>query len=66
MAMHWFRRLLFEDDGQDLIEYALLSSFVGFAAIEGISLIRTAMNSSYTVWDARYQTDALVEVPDPK
>ena len=66
MAMHWLWRWLFEEDGQDLIEYALLASFVGFAAIEGVSLVRTAMHSTYTVWDTRYQSDALVEVPDPK
>ena len=30
-AGHQLRRLLLETDGQDLIEYALLTTFIGFA-----------------------------------
>lgn len=33
---HWLVRLAREDDGQDLIEYALLSSLLAVACISGI------------------------------
>jgi Flp pilus assembly pilin Flp len=61
-----WHRLLSEDEGQDLIEYALLCSFLGFAAAGAVSLLGTAMNNAYTSWDAAGQSDALVETPDPK
>ena len=65
MTTNLLRRWLIEEDGQDLIEYALLASFVGFTTVSAVNFIRTAMNSTYSSWDSRYQTDALVEVPDP-
>jgi Flp pilus assembly pilin Flp len=61
-----WRRWLIEEDGQDLIEYALLSSFIGFSAWISVSLLRTALGDAYTAWDSNYQNDALVEVPDPE
>jgi Flp pilus assembly pilin Flp len=66
MTTNWLRRWLIEDDGQDLIEYALLASLIGFAAVGGVSVLRAAINSTYTIWDGAQQSDALVEVPDPK
>jgi len=54
-----------DESGQDLIEYALLTAFVGLAGLVGINLLGGALNSSYTTWDAAGQSDALVEVPDP-
>ena len=59
-------RLLTEDDGQDIVEYALLATCLGFAAIAGAEVLRAAMNATYTTWDTAVQSDALVEVPDPK
>jgi Flp pilus assembly pilin Flp len=66
MTTTMLRRWLTEDDGQDLIEYALLASFVGFTMAISVSLIRTAMHDTYESWDSMNQTDALVEVPDPQ
>ena len=63
--MCFFRRWLREEDGQDLIEYALLCAAIGFAGVVAFSFISTAMNSTYTSWDTAVQTDQLVEVPDP-
>ena len=60
------RRFLSEEDGQDLIEYALLSSFIGFSAWVSVSLLRTALGDTYSAWDSNYQNDALVEIPDPE
>jgi Flp pilus assembly pilin Flp len=59
-------RWLADEDGQDLIEYALLAGFLGFAAVAGVSFLSNAMNSTYSIWDSRDQTTPLVEVPDPQ
>ena len=59
-------RAIRDDSGQDLIEYALLTSFVGLAAFAGVSLLSTAMNNFYSNTDAAGQSDLLVEVPDPQ
>lgn len=59
------RRWWSDESGQDLIEYALLTGVLGFAAYAGINVLQSALNSSYASWDAAGQSDALVEVPDP-
>ena len=66
MTVNLWRRWLTEDDGQDIVEYALLATCVGFAAIAGAEVLRAAMNATYKTWDAAIQSDALVNVPDPK
>ena len=43
----FFSRLLREDQGQDLIEYALLATFVSLLAIVGAGLLGTALNNWY-------------------
>lgn len=60
---HRLRQLLFDDSGQDLIEYALLATAVGFAAIVAVDLVMDSMNTSYSSWDDAVQS--LWEVPDP-
>jgi len=68
-AMSWgnvlVRRWLREEHGQDLIEYALLCSAIGFAGAVAFSFISSAMNTTYTSWDNAVQDDLLVEVPPP-
>jgi Flp pilus assembly pilin Flp len=66
MTTNLLRRFLSEEDGQDLIEYALLSSFIGFSAWASVSLLRTALGNTYSTWDSNYQNDVLVEIPDPE
>jgi len=41
-------RLVREDSGQDLIEYALLGSFVSLAAYAGANFLGTNLNTWYT------------------
>jgi Flp pilus assembly pilin Flp len=60
------RRLLTDDAGQDLIEYALLASFLGFTATITIGLLGDALSAAYISWDTAGQSDELVEVPDPQ
>jgi len=66
MTTNDLRRWLIEEDGQDILEYALLASFLGFSAVAGVNLVRAALNSTYTAWDAAGQSDALVVMPDPQ
>jgi Flp pilus assembly pilin Flp len=44
---NFFARLLRDEQGQDLIEYALLATFVSLVAIGGASLLGTALNNWY-------------------
>ena len=48
-------RLITEDQGQDLIEYALLTAAVSVATVLGIAALGNAVNSVYTAWDTRTQ-----------
>lgn len=59
-----FVRLLREEHGSDLIEYALLAATVGVGAAAGLSLFPGAMNAVYTAWDA--DTQDLWEPLDPQ
>ena len=40
-------RLFLDEQGQDLIEYALLATFVSLLAIVGAGLLGTALNNWY-------------------
>jgi pilus assembly protein Flp/PilA len=43
-----FARLVRDEQGQDLIEYALLATFVSLVAIGGATLLGTALNNWYS------------------
>ena len=59
------RRLLAEEDGQDLIEYALLSAFIGLAGVAVFSGISSSMQTAYDSWEANANSTPLVEMPPP-
>jgi Flp pilus assembly pilin Flp len=42
---------LMDDRGQDLIEYALLSAFIGLAGLAALNLIAQAIGLTYAAWD---------------
>ena len=46
--MRMVKRFLVDDQGQDLIEYALLAAFVALAAVAAITQLGTAVNNIYT------------------
>jgi Flp pilus assembly pilin Flp len=46
-ALSLLRRLAMETDGQDLVEYALLTTFVGFAGAAAWTLMQTALGTIY-------------------
>jgi Flp pilus assembly pilin Flp len=62
-ARAWLRRLLREDDGQDLVEYALLAAFVGLAGSAALSELETSLGVAYAGWDTA--TQALWVMPEP-
>ena len=42
------KRALVNDEGQDLIEYALLAAFIALAAVVAITQLGTAINNIYS------------------
>ncbi len=48
-----FRRMLVEDAGQDLIEYALLAGFISLVAVVAITNVGTGVNAVYNSIDAQ-------------
>ena len=59
----WWRRLLRDEDGQDIIEYALLTASVGLMGIATWPLIAVGIGVSYQRLDT--QTQDIWQVPDP-
>ena len=43
-------RLVVNDRGQDLIEYALLTAFIGLAGAAALNLVAASMNTTYDGW----------------
>ena len=55
--------------GQDLIEYALLSAFIGCAGAAVFLILTGSMGTAYSSWNdssGGIQTTAVVEMPDPQ
>jgi len=51
-----FKRLLFEVEGQDMVEYALLTTFIGFVGFAAWSAMQAGLGNAYqsfnrAVWD---------------
>lgn len=57
------RRLVLEEDGQDLVEYALLAAFVGLATAATLNAIEISLGEAYTRWDTN--TQKCWTMPDP-
>jgi len=45
--MRLFNRLVCEESGQDLIEYALLAGFISLVAVAAITSVGTGVNGVY-------------------
>ena len=58
------RRFLTGDDGQDLIEYALLSSLIGVVGVLAWNNIVAGILAAYTGWDTGVQGISAC-TPDP-
>jgi pilus assembly protein Flp/PilA len=53
MTSHLFNRLVRDEQGQDLIEYALLATFVSLVAIVGAQALGNALNNWYNTVASR-------------
>lgn len=60
LAQRWWS----DESGQDLIEYALLTAFIGLAGFAGVSLLGISLHDTYVSWDDAGQECRLVEVDD--
>jgi Flp pilus assembly pilin Flp len=58
-----FRRWFADDRAIDLVEYALLATFIAIVGLLGFQAIGINMNTSYTSWDSA--VDSIWEVPPP-
>ena len=56
-------RFVREDQGQDLIEYALLVTFIGLAGIATLPLIAQAIATAYGSWNT--STNTIWHTPPP-
>ena len=56
-------RLIRDDDGQDVVEYALLTAGIGIVSVATWPVIETGIKNTYKTLNGRTQ-DAW-EVPDP-
>jgi Flp pilus assembly pilin Flp len=61
--MSLLHRLIADEDAQDLIEYALLCTVIGFAGAAAFQLIMAAIGTTYTSWDSG--VNSLWNTPDP-
>jgi Flp pilus assembly pilin Flp len=61
---HLISRFVVEDDGQDIIEYALLTAFIGVVGILTWQNIGAGIANAYTGWDTGIQTLSSC-TPDP-
>ena len=57
------KRWLHDENGQDLVEYALLVSFIAFAGVAGFNFISSVLGGAYTGWNNGVHD--LWEVPEP-
>jgi len=59
------RRWYQDDDGQDVVEYALLCSFVALAGVLGFRLLGTNMNTIFSGWDTAVWNQWIPSDPVP-
>jgi Flp pilus assembly pilin Flp len=50
------RRFVREEEGQDLIEYALIATFVSLVAAAGATLLGTSLNNWYSAMSGSVDT----------
>jgi Flp pilus assembly pilin Flp len=45
------RELLVEEFGQDLVEYALLTAFIGLSSLAALNLLAQSIGLAFVTWD---------------
>jgi Flp pilus assembly pilin Flp len=64
VVMQILARLVREEEGQDIIEYALLAAFIGTVGIVAWQNIAVGIKNAYLGWDSGLQTLSSC-TPDP-
>jgi Flp pilus assembly pilin Flp len=59
-------RFLASETGDDLIEYALLTSVIGAAGVLAFNLLGSAINTAYSNWNGNVQNLWQPPAPAPK
>jgi len=59
----FFKSLVHDESGQDLIEYALLAGFISLVAVAAITTVGTGVNTVYGGIDAQVQAIPGVAAP---
>jgi len=49
------RRLVTDEEGQDLVEYALLAALVAIASVAAINAVQSALQTTYVDWNTKAQ-----------
>ena len=57
------RRLITDESGQDIVEYALLGALLGVSGLAAYTVITGNIKTSFTAWDSNVQ--ALWDMPAP-
>lgn len=66
VTLSFVRRLVIEDGGQDIVEYALMACFFGIAGFLALQAIQTAVGTTYDVWlDPTVGTPSLWDPAEP-
>ena len=52
-----FQNILSNDEGQDLVEYALVVALIALAATAGMGKLATALNSAFSTLGTTLTTD---------
>jgi len=50
--------LIMQEEGQDLVEYALVVALIGFAAVAGMGTLATDINQAFTTIGAKLTATA--------
>ena len=56
-------QVLLDENGQDLVEYALLASFIGLCAIAGFNALENALSNAYGAFTTSENNNWMM--PDP-
>ena len=63
-AIQQFRQFTANEQGQDLLEYALLTGAIGLVGVVAWQAVQGGIGNAYTGWDSGNQN--LWEPPDPQ
>ena len=58
-------RLIRDENGQDILEYALLCAFIAFAGMAAFTAMQGTIGTAYQSWDSNINSDPLWRSCEP-